>query len=35
VDAFVNGFATLTPLSDEGKVSSRAIKQFKRVAKLY
>jgi len=35
VEAFVNGFATLTPLSDEGQVSSRAMKQFKRVAKLY
>jgi 5'-nucleotidase len=35
VEAFVNGFATLTPLSDEGQVSTRAMKQFKLVTKLY
>jgi hypothetical protein len=35
VEAFVNGFATLTPLTDEGQVSTRAMKQFALVAKLY
>jgi 5'-nucleotidase len=35
VDAFINGFATVTPLSDEGQVSTRAMKQFALVAKLY
>jgi 5'-nucleotidase len=35
VEAFTNGFATVTPLSDEGQVSSRAMKQFALVAKLY
>jgi hypothetical protein len=35
VEAFTNGFATVTPLSDEGQVSSRSIKQFKFVTKLF
>jgi 5'-nucleotidase len=35
VAAFLNGFATVTPLSDEGQVSTRAMKQFALVAKLY
>ncbi|HWP66196.1 MAG TPA: 5'/3'-nucleotidase SurE [Candidatus Limnocylindria bacterium] len=35
VEAFVNGFATLTPLTDEGQVSTRAMKQFAQIAKRY
>jgi 5'-nucleotidase len=35
VDAFINGFATVTPLTDEGQVSTRSMKQFGLVAKLY
>jgi 5'-nucleotidase len=35
VDAFTNGFATVTPLSDEGQVSTRSNKQFTFVTKLF
>jgi 5'-nucleotidase len=35
VEAFLAGFATVTPLSDEGQVSSRALKQFGFVPKIY
>jgi len=35
VEAFLAGFATVTPLTDEGQASSRALKQFGFVTKIY